>query len=116
MTVRFRADADLNQTILLAVLRREPGIDFQSASAGELPALSDPEVLAKAAQEKRVLITHDKRTMPKHFAEFIAQQVSAGVLIVPQWIPVAAVADDILLIHAATDSDEWLNRLFFLPI
>lgn len=31
MRVRFQADADLNQTIVLALLRREPVIDFQTA-------------------------------------------------------------------------------------
>jgi hypothetical protein len=27
--VRFQADADLNQTILLALVRKEPAIDFR---------------------------------------------------------------------------------------
>jgi hypothetical protein len=31
--VRFQADADLNHLILLAVVRREPAIDFRSAIA-----------------------------------------------------------------------------------
>jgi len=28
--IRFQADADLNQTILLAAVRRSPALDFQS--------------------------------------------------------------------------------------
>lgn len=71
MKVRFQADADLNQIILLAVIRREPSIDFQSAVTADLPGVEDPEVLARAARESRVLVTHDRKTMPRHFADFI---------------------------------------------
>jgi hypothetical protein len=37
--IRFQADADLNEIILLAVMRREPLIDFQTATAGRLAGL-----------------------------------------------------------------------------
>ena len=76
MKPRFKADADLNQMILLASTRREPGIDFQTAVAAGLSGLSDPEVLAISAQEGRILVTHDRKTMPKHFADFIAQPLA----------------------------------------
>jgi hypothetical protein len=33
MKVRFQADADLSQIILLATIRREPVIDFQTATS-----------------------------------------------------------------------------------
>jgi len=36
MKIRFQADADLNQIILLATVRREPSIDFQTAEAAGL--------------------------------------------------------------------------------
>jgi len=41
MKVRFQADADLNQNIVKATLRLEPGIDFQTASAAGLMGLPD---------------------------------------------------------------------------
>lgn len=45
MNVRFQADADLHQMIVTALIRREPGIDFQTATAAQLQGLSDPQVL-----------------------------------------------------------------------
>lgn len=86
MKVRFQADADLNQILLKATLRREPSIDFQTAHAAGLVALGDQQVLAVAASEGRILVTHDRKTMPGHFAEFIATQTSPGVIVVPQKI------------------------------
>ncbi|MEX0612973.1 MAG: DUF5615 family PIN-like protein [Pirellulales bacterium] len=116
MTIRFQADADFNQTILLAAIRREPSLDFQTAAVGGVIGISDPEVLAKAAQEGRLLVTHDQRTMPRHIAEFVARETSAGLLIVRQSLPISMVVEDLLLIHAATEPEEWVNRLGFLPL
>lgn len=116
MRPRFQADADLNETIVLATLRQEPSIDFQTATIGGIRGLPDLEVLALAASLGRVLVTHDLKTMPRHFADFIAGAPSSGVLLVPQYLPVSVVSEQILLIWSATDSSEWRNRLFYLPI
>ena len=66
MRVRFQADADLNEDIVAGVVRREPRIDFETADEASLRELPDSQVLALAAQENRILVTHDRRTMPRH--------------------------------------------------
>jgi hypothetical protein len=116
MNVRFQADADLNHVIVKAMLRREPSIDFQTAHAAGLVGLRDPEVLARAADAGRVLVTHDRKTMPKHFAEFIGQTTSHGVIIIPQKLPVRAAIEDLLLIWTASEAEEWHNRIQVLPL
>jgi hypothetical protein len=116
MKLRFQADADFNEIIVRALLRREPGIDFQTAPAGSLEGMSDADVLLLAARSGRLLVTHDRKTMPRHFAEFIAAQTSAGVLIVPQKMPITQVVDDLMLIWAATEAEEWTNRIYSLPL
>jgi uncharacterized protein with PIN domain len=116
MKVRFQADADLNQILLKATLRREPGIDFQTAHAARLVALSDEQVLTIASAEGRVLVTHDRKTMPKHFAEFIAKQASAGVIVVPQKLACRTAAEDLVLIWGASELEEWINRIQTLPL
>ena len=116
MKIRFQADADLNQIILQAVIRREPAIDFLTAAAANLVGRKDPEVLAVAAQEGRVLVSHDQKTMPKHFAEFITHTRSPGLLLIPQHLPVAVAMEDILLIWFASEAEEWVNRIRYLPL
>jgi hypothetical protein len=73
MKVRFQADADLNQILLKATLRREPSVDFQTAHAAGLAALNDAQVLAIAAGQCRVLVTHDRKTMPKRLQTLLPQ-------------------------------------------
>lgn len=116
MTLRFRADADLNQIILHAVIRREPTLDFQTAEAAGLMGIRDPEVLALAAREGRVLVTHDQKTMPRHLAAFITAEMSPGVQIILQRLSVASAAEDILLTWSSMAADEWRNTIRFLPL
>jgi hypothetical protein len=116
MKVRFQADADLNEILVKAAMRREPSIDFQTASVAGLAGLNDQGVLSLAARLGRLLVTHDRKTMPKHFADFIVNQSSPGVLIVPQKLPVTQVIEDLILIWAATEDAEWTNRIYSLPI
>lgn len=116
MKIRFQADADLNQIILLATVRREPSIDFQTAGAAGLKSRNDREVLEIAAQAGRLLVTHDQKTMPRHFAEFVTTATSPGLLVIPQHISVANVVEDLLLIWSLTEPEEWLNRISYLPL
>ena len=116
MTVRFQADADLNFVILRAIARLEPAIDFQTAVDAELMGRHDQQVLATAAREGRILVTHDQRTMPGHFTAFIATQTSSGLLIIPQHVPVSIAVEELLLIWHTTEPDEWINRIWYLPL
>ncbi len=116
MKVRFQADADFNEIIVKAVSRREPSIDFQTAFSAGIAGISDEDVLAKAARSGRLLATHDRKTMPRHFTDFIKTYSSPGVLIVPQKLPVSQAADEIILVWTATEADEWINRIYSLPL
>jgi hypothetical protein len=115
--VRFLADADLNQAIVGGVLRREPTLDFLTARAAALRGLTDTEVLELAAQQQRVLVSHDVGTMPSHLRIFMnAGKDSAGVFLIPQATDVRTAIDELLLIWAASQAAEWENRLVWLPL
>jgi hypothetical protein len=113
--VRFQADADLNEDIVTGVLRRESQVDFQTATAAGLRLLSDLDVLTLAARQGRVLVSHDRRTMPRAFAGFVTSNVSSGLLIVSQRTDLLTAIDHLLLVWQASDSAEWTNQLFAIP-
>lgn len=116
MQPRFLADADLNFIIIAALQRRFPEIDFKSALGAGLQGLDDLEVLARAATEGRVLVTHDQSTMPDNFARFIETATSAGVIIAPQSRAPSEIVEDLALIWMASDAAEYANRLLYLPM
>jgi len=117
VSIRFQADNDLNALIVAATLRREPAVDFRTAQAAGLNRLDDKAVLQQAAEEGRILVTHDKRSMPRHLAEFLAEgHASPGVLIViPQDAPPARVAETLVLIWADGRPEDWVNVITKIP-
>jgi hypothetical protein len=82
----------------------------------ELPGRPDPEVLAIAARLGRVLVSHDRRTMPVHFAQFLrAGGRSPGVLLISQDVPVRDAIDSLILVWSASWPSELENRMMHLP-
>lgn len=117
MSIRFQADNDLKRIIVDATLRREPSIDFQTALTAGLDGLDDELVLGRASEQGRILVSHDKRTMPPCLAEFIRRGGrSPGVLLViPQHAPVRSVAETLILIWADNRPEEWMNLVAKIP-
>jgi len=115
--VCFLADADLRKAIVTGVSRREPNVDFLSAEAGGLRGLSDPEVLKLASITHRVLVSHDVGTMPGHFRSYLsANGTGPGLILVPQWLEVGRVIEDLVLIWQASEALEWRGQIVWLPL
>lgn len=108
--------ADLDARIIRGVRRRQPDVDFQTAADGGVLSHPDAEVLRIAADAGRILVSHDQRAMPNHFERFVGRMNSAGLITVPKRLPIGAAIDEVLLIWAATEVDEWRNRLVWIPL
>jgi len=82
-----------------------------------LDHLDDESVLRRASEQGRILVSHDKRTMPRRLAAFVALGGnSPGVLLViPRHAPVRDVAETLIPIWADNRPDEWLNLVAKIP-
>ena len=80
-------------------------------------ALSDLAVLKQAANEGKILVTHDKRSMSVHLRRYLSDGgTSPGVLVViPQDAEVKRVIDTLVLIWAASDAEDWTNQIAKIP-
>lgn len=117
MTVRFLADENFNRAILVGVQRRAEHIDVVRVQDIGLRAADDPVVLQWAADEGRVLVTHDIKTIP----DFAHERVSAGlpmpgVLIVRSVLPIAVVIDELVIVEAASEPADWQDGVYYLPL
>jgi predicted nuclease of predicted toxin-antitoxin system len=116
VSVRFLADADLNYAVVQGLRLREPFIDFKTANDAGLEGLADPEVLELAAREERVLVSHDKSTMPVHFAARIGSGLrSPGVLLALPSASVGEIIESLLIIWSASHDKEWSDQIHYLP-
>ena len=116
VSIRFQADADLNLDIVMAVLQKEPGVDFASASDSKLRGLKDPEVLKRAAEANRVLVSQDRNTMLNHFRNYLASGMSSpGLLVVSRIVPVGPIVEAILILWSSSGPSEVRDQAYYLP-
>lgn len=115
MPIRFQGDYDFSGIIIRALLRQEPAINFQTGHQAGLEGLPDDQVLAIAAGEGRILVSHDRTTMPYHFANFIAHSNSPGLILVTQGYPTLKAAYELQLIWTASTAEEYINRIVSIP-
>jgi len=74
--------------------------------------MGDSEVLALAADQRRVLVSHDVGTMPAHFGALRnAGKPGSGVFLIPQSFDVGMAIDELLLVWLASEASDWEDRL-----
>lgn len=115
MKIRFQADADLRVPIIKGLKRREPSVDFTTANESGLAGLDDSAVLAFAASDRRLLVSHDVSTMPEEFSRFIRSQTSPGVILISQELSYREAIEGLLRVWSSTQAEDWQNVLSFLP-
>src|SRR5882724_6272414 len=100
---RFLADQDFNEHIVRGVQREEPAVEFvlaRDVGAGEQP---DADVLAYAAVEGLIVVSHDVNTMTAAaFARLAAGEPMDGLFLVHQRSPLAPIIESLILIWASS--------------
>lgn len=115
--LRLLIDQDLDHVILRGLLLRVPTLDVITAHQVGLSNASDPEVLAWAAEQERILVTHDRRTMPYHGASRIARaEKVAGIIVVSRQLPVSQVINELEILVSCSEMVEWENIIKHLPL
>lgn len=111
MKVRFQADNDFDRRVVAGLLRQEPAIDFQTAQQARLDGVPDPIVLRRAADEGRVVVTHDVTTMGVHFRQMVTSGMhSSGLITMPQGTPIGRAIDGLLHVWLNDTAEEWIDR------
>jgi len=115
--IRFLTDEDFDNDILRGVVLRLPDLDIVRVQDVGLLGKSDPVVLAWAARETRVLLTHDVRTMRHHaYARLEAGLSMPGVFVAPQSLSIAQAIEEVLLLAECSVEGEWEGQVRFLPL
>ena len=115
--LQLAADENFNNDILRGLLRRNPELDIIRVQDAGLAGADDPKVLEWAAQEGRVLLTHDVTTITRYAYERIQRgQPMPGVFEVGRSVPIGLAIEDILLLAECSLEDEWEGQVRYLPL
>lgn len=117
MIVRYLADEDVRAGIIQGLRAREPAIDILDVKTAALRGTKDHELLELAAQQGRIVISHDRETMIGCFRERLdSGRLTAGLFVVPQQTAaIGEIIDSLLLVWSASETEEWQNQIVYLP-
>jgi hypothetical protein len=115
--LRLAADENFNNNIVRGLLRRQPELDIVRIQDVGLSGADDAAVLDWAAQEGRVLLTHDVSTITRYAYERVrAGQSMPGVFEVGRDVPIGRAIEDILLLVECSLDGEWEGQVRYLPL
>jgi hypothetical protein len=115
--LRMAADENFNGDILRRLLRRNPQLDIVRVQDVGLPGASDPVVLEWAAQENRVVVTHDITMLVKHALDRAAVgHRMPGVFAARSDAPIGQTINDLTLLAECRIDREWEGQARFLPL
>lgn len=113
----FAGRREFHNDVLRGLLRANPALDIVRVQDTEIYQAADPIVLEWAANENRVLLTHDVQTMTKYANQrVLATEYMPGVLEVDTDAPIGQVIEEILVVLGASYPHELENRIIFIPL
>ena len=119
MKVRFLLDENLSLDLLHAILLQDRSIDVLRIGDTAAPPRGtlDPDILLYCEREHRCLVTDNRKTMPKHVRELeAAGHHHWGVLeFRHSRVPIGLVAQTLYEIGGASEAEEWIGQLRWIP-
>jgi hypothetical protein len=115
--LRLLADENFNGRILRALRRQIPDLDVVRAQDTPLSGTDDRTLLQFAADESRVILTHDVETLVGYAWERVRSgRVMPGVIVTLTDRPIGRVLEDLEILLLASRSEDLEAQILFLPL
>lgn len=115
--LRLLSDENFNGDIIRGLFLRQPNIDLIRVQDVGLQEENDPEILTWAANNERILITHDRATMPNFaYERLVMGKPMTGLFVVNDRIIIRQAIDELLSLINCTEPTEWKGIVLYLPL
>lgn len=119
MTIKYLIDENMSPAYREQLLYHQPDLIVLMVGDPGVPAKGtlDPEILHWCEQNDFILVTNNRRSMPVHLAEHLAQgHHIQGILALRFKAKMGQVIDDLITIAGASYEDEYKDRIEFIPL
>jgi predicted nuclease of predicted toxin-antitoxin system len=115
--LRFLSDENFNGDIVRGLFLRQSNLDLLRVQDVGLRELDDPAILDWAAINERILLTHDRATMPDFaYDRLLKGQPMSGVFLINDRMPTRQAIDELLLLNTCSQQEEWKGIVLYLPL
>lgn len=115
---RFLIDENITPEYRTQLLRHEPSITVLAVGDEGAPpkSTSDPEILVWCEQNQFNLITNNRDSMPQHLSDHLSAGYHVpGIFTIKRRVPMRLIIEELLLIAGASDEDEYMDEIKYLP-
>ncbi len=108
-------DENFNHQILRGVRLRIDKLDFVVAQMSGLSGADDVSLLSWAAEHGRIVLTHDRQTLPKFAYDRVRlNQLMPGVIVVSDEMPIGRAIEDLTMYLECGSLQDFENLVLFL--
>lgn len=117
--LRLLLDEHLSHAIQSQLLRLDAQIEILVMGQSFAPAIgvADSDILLWLEQTGYVLVTNNRRTMPDHLrAHYDAGHRIPGIFLLKRHARIGQVIEQLYLLWVASEDEEYMDRLLYLPM
>jgi hypothetical protein len=116
---RFLLDEHMPHAIQSRLLQLGAEIDILAVGQPSAPqkGTPDPDILTWIEKTGYILVTANRRTIPEHVrAHYAAGHHIPGVLLLRRGASLGQIIEQLYLLWVASETEEYLDRLLYLPL
>ena len=116
---RFLIDENISPKYRTQLLYHEPSLTVLVIGDEGAPPKStpDPGILVWCEQNQFNLITNNRESMPQHLSDHLAAGHHVpGIFTINHRMPMGLIIDQLLLIAGASDEDEYIDQITYIPL
>jgi len=109
------SDEDLQGAIVAGLLLHFPALDVVRVQDVGLMKTPDPAILEYAANQNRVIVTHDRNTMTSHAQDRMNQGLHmTGLIVLEQFMNIGKAIQEVGTLAQAGDPGDLDGQILFL--
>lgn len=119
MRPRFLMDEHLARAIQAQFNDAYPKMEMRFIGDAGVPDYGTPdsEILIWIERNNYLLVTNNRKTMPRHFRDHLAAGGHVpGILCFRRDLTIGTVMEELALIWGASDAEEYYDRFVYLPL
>jgi len=104
--------------VIVALKRQHDAIEVIRIGSADAPPFgaSDSDILVFSEAQRYVLVTDNRATMPVHFTDHpAAGRHHWGVVVLSRELPVGQLAVEVYLFWEASEAEEWIDHVEWIP-
>ncbi|WP_353258997.1 hypothetical protein [Prochlorothrix hollandica] len=119
MSIQYLLDEHIPPLYRTQLVRRQPNLTIRIIGDPDAPPKGtlDPEILIWCENHNFILVTNNRKSMPKHLADHIDQgRHIPGIFVMDLGHNIGEMIEELLLISSASNDDEYHDRIEYLPL